>query len=376
MKKKVLLLGGVGIALLLIGFGRISSAQQFRHGNNTIVGQNEKIDGSTYLAGTYIDVAGEVNGDLFCAGQNITISGTIHGDIICAGQNLTITGTVDGNVRTAGQTVLVSANIGRNLTVASQDFTLSSDGEIAGDITGGVNNMVINGSVGRDLVLGATDATINGSVGRNIKSRIDHLSLGNSAKIGGSIEYASNNELNRASGAIVAGSVHRTTPKPHENKSGWFGIGFRIYWFLAMLVVALALVLIFPSIFRDSAGRTMKSPARTLLLGLAATLFTPVLFVLLFATIVGIPLGLILLLGWIIALILSGPFAAYLIGREIWRNQHNAIWTMLLGAVILLLIYNIPWIGFIAMLAAVFVGMGMVVRELTYRTPKPTYRPK
>jgi hypothetical protein len=49
---------------------------------------------------------------------------------------------------------------------------------------------------------------------------------------------------------------------------------------------------------------------------------------------------------------------------------------MLLGAVILLLIYNIPWIGSIAMVAAVFIGMGMLVREIIEHTPKPVYKTK
>jgi hypothetical protein len=111
-----------------------------------------------------------------------------------------------------------------------------------------------------------------------------------------------------------------------------------------------------------------------LLWGIAATLFTPVLIGLLMVTLVGIPLGLILLFAWIMALILSGAFFAYLIGREIWRGQHNAIWIMLIGSIILLLVYNIPWIGAIAMLAAVFIGMGMLVREITHRTPHRVYK--
>jgi uncharacterized protein involved in cysteine biosynthesis len=76
------------------------------------------------------------------------------------------------------------------------------------------------------------------------------------------------------------------------------------------------------------------------------------------------------------ALILSGTFFAYLIGRLLWKNQENHILMMLLGAVILLLIYNIPWIGSIAMVAAVFIGMGMLVREIIEHTPKPVYKTK
>jgi hypothetical protein len=49
---------------------------------------------------------------------------------------------------------------------------------------------------------------------------------------------------------------------------------------------------------------------------------------------------------------------------------------MLVGAVILLLAYNIPFIGPIFMLAALFIGMGMLVRQATIRTPKPIYKIK
>jgi hypothetical protein len=375
MKKKLLAVpGGVGLLILFLGVFNVGHAQEFRHGGSAAVASGEIINSSAYLAGRNVDVAGQINGDLFCTGQNITISGTVHGDVICAGQTLTLNGTIDGDARIAGQNVSVGSVIGSSLTVAAQNFTLSGSGKVGRDITGGVDTMTINGTVGRDIVLGAADATINGTIGRNIKSQIDTLSLGSGAKVGGSIDYASNNQINKAPGAEVAGSIHRSEPKKPEHKGGWFGIGFRIYWFFAALLVALVLVLLFPSVFEGSARLTMASFGKTFLLGVAALLFTPVIFVLLMITVVGIPLGIILMLAWLMALILSGPFFAYLLGKEIWRAQKNPIWTMLVGAVVLLLVYNIPFIGPIFMLAALFIGMGMLVRQAAIRTPKPQYR--
>jgi cytoskeletal protein CcmA (bactofilin family) len=377
MKKKSLAALGIGgLLIFILGFVSVGHAQEFRRGNSATIASNEKVDSSAYLAGRSIDVAGEVNGDLFCAGQNITISGTIHGDVICAGQTITISGRVDGDARLAGQTIAINSTINNNLTVAGQDFSLNSTGKVGQDITGGVENMTINGDVGRDLVLGATNAVIHGTIGRNIKSQVNKLDLASGAKVGGDINYASNNQLSKAPSAAVSGSIHRTQPVEHKKHSGWFGIGFRIYWFFAALLVALVLVLLFPSVFEGSARLTMASFGKTLLLGVAALLFTPVIFVLLMITVVGIPLGIILMLAWLMALILSGPFFAYLLGKEIWRAQKNPIWIMLVGAVILLLAYNIPFIGPIFMLAALFIGMGMLVRQATIRTPKPIYKIK
>jgi hypothetical protein len=377
MKKRSLAALGIGgLLIFILGFVSIGHAQQFRHGNSAVIASNEKVDSSAYLAGRNIDVAGEVNGDLYCAGQNISISGTVHGDVMCAGQTVTISGKVDGDARIAAQTISISSEIGNSLTVAGQDFTLNSTGKIGQDVTGGVENMNINGEVGRDLVLGATNATIHGRIGRNIKSQVNKLDLSSGSEVGGDINYASNNQLTKAPSAAVAGSIHRTKPIEHKKRTAWFGIGFRIYWFFAALLVALALVLLLPSLFEASARLTMASFGKTLLFGVAAFLFTPVVIVLLMVTVVGIPLGIILLLVWLTALILSGPFFAYLLGKEIWRAQRNPIWTMLVGAVILLLIYNIPFIGPIFMLAALFIGMGMVVMQITTRAPKPHYRVK
>jgi hypothetical protein len=377
MKKRLMAaFAGVFLLVLLLGVGGIGHAQQFRHGSSATISSNEKIDGTAYIGGRNVDVAGQVNGDLFCVGQNVNISGVVHGDVICAGQTVNISGSVDGDVRIAGQNIAVSSSIGKNLTVAAQNFTLNGSGKIGQDITGGVDNMEINGSVGRDLVLGATTSTINGTVGRNIKSQINNIYLGSNAKVGGNIDYISSNQINKAQGARIAGTTHRTEPTKHKHKSALFGIGFRVYWFVSMLLLALALVLLFPATFETSARRTMASFGKTLLFGIAVTLFTPVVIALLMATIVGIPLGIVLLIGWILALILSGPFFAYLIGKEIWRAQRNPILSMLVGSVLLLLVYNIPFVGILFMLAALFIGMGMISREFTSRTPKPVYKAK
>jgi cytoskeletal protein CcmA (bactofilin family) len=376
MSKKSLFLGSLGFVIVfMLGFFNTGHAQQFRHGNNANIAAGEKINSAAYLAGQSVDVAGDVNGDLFCAGQNINISGTVHGDVICAGQNINISGKVDGDIRIAGQSVDVSASAD-NLTVFTQNFTLSGKGNIARDITGAAKIMTINGTVGRDITLGATNATINGTVGRNITSGVEHLTLGSSAKVNGNISYTSHNQLSKESGAQVTGTVKRTEPPEEKNKSGWFGIGFRIYWFFAALLVALALILLFPAIFQRSATRALDAPGKTILLGVATVLFTPIVFVILLITIVGIPLGLLLLFAWIMALVLSGSFFAYLIGRLIWKAQRNSIWIMLVGAVILLLVYNIPYLGGLVMFAALFFGTGMVVRELTQRTPRPVYKIK
>lgn len=373
MNKKILLASMGGLLVLVLGFVGVAHAQQFRSGNNATVAANETLNSSAYLAGSHVDVAGTVNGDLYCAGQDVNVSGTVNGDVICAGQTVNISGKVNGSVRVLGQSVTLDAHVKNNLTVGAQDFVLGSAGSIGGDVTGGVSNFTLNGRVGRDIVLAAQDAAINGFVGRNIKSQVRNLNLDANAVVGGNIDYTSANEVNRVSGAVVKGNILLHQPVARHKNFGW---GTRLYVFLAMIVFALVLALLFPSLFNQSAKRTFEAPGKTLLLGVAATLFTPIVFVLLMVTLIGIPLGILLLLSWIVALMLSGVFFSFLVGRLAWRGQKNHIWTMLVGSAIMLVLYNVPILGFFAVLAAVFMGMGMIVREITHRTPKPNYTAK
>jgi cytoskeletal protein CcmA (bactofilin family) len=351
MKKRLSVALGALVALILMyGLAGLGNAQEFRHGNNASIGMNETVNSTAFLTGRNLDIAGEVNGDLFCAGQNVNISGVIHGDVLCAGQNVHITGIIDGDVRVAAQNAELTSAVSGNLTALAHIFNMSGRASVAKDLSG--------------------------SVGRNIKTTVQNLRLGSSAKIGGNVEYASYNQLTKESGANIAGKISHSEPKKHEKHSGWFGIGFRVYWFFAMLLVALALVALFPALFEASALTTLKSPLRTVLLGVAAVLFTPVVFIFLMITIIGIPLGVILMLGWFAALILSGPFFGYLIGRIVWRAQRNVILTMLVGSIIVLLVYNLPILGGLALLAALFIGTGMVVCEAIDRFKKPLYKVK
>lgn len=366
--------GVLSAAALFIG---VVNAQSFRTGNNITFGQSEKINQTIYAAGRTIDINSEVFGDVICAGQNVNVAGTIHGDVICAGQNVTVHGTVDGDVRLAGQTVSVDAKITGNATIAGQNFNLLSTGSVGGDISVGSADATLNGKVGRDLAAASSSLTIANSVGRNLKVTVENLTLANGANITGTVDYTSNNELSKAAAAKVGGKITKHEPaKKGEPKRGavfGFALGWFVYWFLAMLLTAMAIALLFPRMLRAVTDKSLPFPWKAMLIGLLASLLMPVVFILLAITVVGIPLAFIFILSWFVLMILSGPVFGYYLGKVILRRPRNALLTMLVGATVLLVLYFIPIIGFIALLVAFWAGMGMLLMELFKRTPRPEY---
>lgn len=373
-KTKLLAIGVLFAVASFFAAVGLTSAQSFKTGETASVGSGETVDSMLFAAGTNVDIAGTVNGDVYCAGQTITISGTVNGDVFCAGQTVSVSGTIEGSARLAGQTVNLGGNIDRSATVAAQTFLLESDGTIERDLLGGVETLTVNGEVGRDVTAGATTLAVNGTVGRDITSQVENIVVGSDGNVGGNVEYTSANEITINDGGVIAGETTQNTPS--ETKSGGVEIvavtfGWIVYMLIALLVVAMALVLLIPQILHESAGITISKPGKTALTGFVAVILAPIAIIALFISVIGIPLAILALLIWLTVIFLSGPFAGYTLGRVLMKDSKRPVLIMLLGSSILLLIYFIPFIGGIAMLAAYIFGVGMILQEAGNKLPKP-----
>jgi hypothetical protein len=375
---KLFVVLGIVVGAISFAWVGLVNAHSFRTGTNVSTGQTEVINETLFVSGRTIDISSEVYGDVFCAGQTISVSGIIHGDVICAGQTVNVSGKVDGDIRLAGQSVTVGAEVGGNATIASQTFNLESKGKINGDLSVGSSDTTINGSIGRNLAVASENLIISNSVEGNVQATVTNFTLSTNSNVNGNIEYTSKNEVNREQGSEVAGEVTRNQPSQPSTKSKTgavfgFSIAWFIYWFLAMLLTAMVLVLLFPRMFQVVTNRAMPTPWKALLTGFLASLALPLVIFILLITIIGIPLAFIVMFTWLLVLLLSGPLFGYYLGRLILRESRKPLLIMLVGASILLVLYFLPIIGFIALIAATWIGAGMLLLEVFGRTPKPSY---
>lgn len=377
MKIKVLAGALLAVAVPLLALIPVAGAQTFRSDQSVNISSDDVIDGSAYLAGSSIDVSGKVNGDLYCAGQNVTISGEVTGDVLCVGQTLTISGTVGGNVRIAGQTMAIGGTIGKGASIAGQTITLHKDGQIGQDATIVGQNTNIDGQVGRDLVLSSVTSNINSAIGRNVTADIETLNLAKGTVIGGTLNYTAPQKLTSSEGSTVAGKVTyiETKEEAKEAKSAFNPLA-AIIWSLMLLVSALILVLVIPRLLHNATQPTVESASKallTILVGFVAGIVMPVAILLLMLTVLGIPFAIVTLVAWTLIVILSGAFAAYYLGRVVWRTQSNAILTMLVGALIIVIGLMLPIINVLIWLIAVWYGTGAILAHLQKLLPAPQY---
>lgn len=357
------------VILSVLAFVGVASAQNFKTGNIVTVPMGETVDSMLFAGGKTIDIAGEVNGDVYCAGQGITISGTVRGDVICAGQIITISGNIEGSVRLAGQTVTLSGTIGDSATVATQSLTIENKGSVGLDLLGGSQTTMINGEVKRDIVAGSNNLTVTGRVGRNIKGGMETIAIGTTGLIGGDLEYTGTNDPSINTGGKIVGTVTRTAPKEQPATTNYyapfvFAFGWFVYVLIAMLVLALVLVGLFPRTFQEASLNAIKKPGLTALVGAtSAIIIVPTLVTVSFLTIIGIPLGIFIALLWIIIMMLSGPFAGYLLGRLMISKSKQPVLIMLLGGSVLVITFFIPILGYLTLLASHIFGAGIVLMQ-------------
>jgi cytoskeletal protein CcmA (bactofilin family) len=378
MKYKLLFAGLFVAMFSSFGVYKVASAQSIRSSDNINVASDQKIDSSVYYAGSSIDIAGTINGDVYCVAQTLNISGTINGDVICAAQSVNITGEVDGSLRVAAQTINISGQTKGNSTVFSQSANLIDGAKIGRDLNGASTQLIINQGalVARDVTIGAEIMNINGQIGRNAEVAVENLSLGPESKIKGNLTYYSNKDVSKQQGAEIAGSVTKKVPDASKNRnllvSPFASILFGLFILGSMLLTSLVLVLIFPKVFKDTVKSSDKKTGKSIILGSISLFLMPIVIIFLLITVIGIPLAILLLLGWSIIMFLSGPFFAYYVGSKL-INNNNAILIMLAGSVVLLILYAIPVINFLALLAAGIFGSGIILNQLSMKYVKPKY---
>lgn len=376
MTRSKLLIIALLTALPVLGWTLSAQAHGGRTHDQRTITEGRVVGSTLFVSGQQISMGGEVEGDMFCAGQDVTITGRVEGDVICAAQDVRISGTVTGDVRVLAQTVTVSGDVEGSLSAAAQIVRLEADSRVGRDISAAATEVITAGAIGRDLRVTADSLRVDGQVGRDVEAEADRLSLGSGGRVGGDFRYQSPAELRRDQAAQVAGRISRDDQPAERDGHAGLAAALGLYLFVAMLLTSMALVLLIPAVFHSVSGRALGSPGKTALIGFTASILMPLLIVTLMLTLVGLPLGLLLLAVWLVLLFLSGPFAAYLLGRWLLRNgryKANALVIMLAGGGLLLALYLVPVLNLAVGLVAVWFGLGSILYSLGSLWRGPRY---
>jgi len=369
MKKVLLVCAGFTLAFSLLWAG-VATAANVRSGQSPRIMSDEVINGTLYSAGGDVKMQGTVQGDLICAGQNVEITGTVEGDVLCAAQNITVSGTVLGDIRVVGQIVNINGKVSGSASLVGQNVDVDSSATIGRDMTVVGQQTNVAGTIGRDVESLGESFTANAKIGRDLDVTAPDVSLGSGAAVAGMFMYVSQNDASVDSAANVAGKTEHKQP-PKEQAEGPQMVSPAAYLssvvfsFSSFLMIGVALLVAAPRLMRATTASIAKSPFGTLGAGFAGLILPPVVAITLFVTIIGIPLGFVVFMGWAISLLIGMVFTAQVVGRMIvqklkWQDPWEHFASLVLGLFVLFLAALVPYIGGFVVFIAIVWGVGAV----------------
>jgi uncharacterized RDD family membrane protein YckC/cytoskeletal protein CcmA (bactofilin family) len=261
----------------------------------------------------------------------------------------------------------------------------TSAGDVENAVVSILGNTRVTGKVGDAAVAVMGSVYVNGEVGGNVVAVLGNVELGPEARVRGDIVVVGG-ELTRDPKATVDGHV-QTVFGGSWTDFDWlrpwiercllygrplaFAPGLGWAWGIALGLLALYLFIAF--LFREEVDHCVHTletqPGQSILAALLTMLLTPVLFVLLFITVLGIAAVPFLAIGILGAAIFGKVVVLAFIGRRCTPMLANnpvahTVVGVLVGAVIVLVLYTIPVVGFVVYKLLGILGLGVVVYTL------------
>jgi cytoskeletal protein CcmA (bactofilin family) len=336
------------------------------------------VNGDYFAFGETVEISGTINGDLYASGGQVIVDGRVNGDVLIAGGKVTLPGTVAQDVRAAGGNVTITGSVGRNLTVAGGDVELAPSAAVSGGLVAAGGTINLSAPLGGAAKIAAGTLIISNRVGGDIEAAVGTLRIASRADIQGNVTYWSGREAEVSEGARIGGKIVRQVPAKRPRflpaaVSAWIVLVSAS--FVSTLILGLLSVRFVPTLHQSVVSTLRERPWASLGIGFVATVVVPVVCALLFVTVVGIPLALLLLAAFFILLYWARIFAISRIGEATLgrlRPNSGRAFAFVLGLLIYYILAIIPFIGWLLVPLVMLFGLGaeLVARKRFYATAR------
>jgi len=348
---------------------------------NINLASDQVADGNYYAIGNNVDIQGTVNSDLIIIAGNASVSGLVRGDVLFLGGNLKITGEVDGNIRGAAGMLELNGQVGKNVLVAVGNFITNDKNEINGNLTLAASTAKIDGAIqGRFDGLGG-NFNFNNEVKNDVNLKTDSegaIILSAKTHFYKNFYYQSVNKVQLEEGAKIDGQTNYQPLVLNIKKfiNRVFLLN-KIVALFSLLIVGLILISLFYKKVDEITDLMIKNPFNCLWKGLVFLIIIPVLVLLLLLTIIGLPLGLMILTVYLIILYASQVLVGLVIGYGAlkgFQGEAKPILLLIVGLIVYEIIISLPYLGgfikFIALLWALG-AIWEIIKPLFKKEEKP-----
>lgn len=277
--------------------------------------------------------------------------------------------------RVSSLAVLVFVVVGALPALALAAETTDSDGDaivvVSGDVTvprgesvDGVfivsGDLRLSGHVDGDVLLVSGDALVSGRIDGSLVTIGGQARLLPRAYVGGNVHYG-DERPEVAGAAIVRGDVSKEDGLDSVDFLPFISVF--LFWLavgISMAILGVLMLLIAPRAADAVEARSRERVGPVIAIGFAVGIALPLAGGIAAVTLVGLPLGFLILLALLPLAALAYVASAYALGRRFVKEPKSRIWAFLAGLAILRALALVPILGFLAGLAAVIFGLGLI----------------
>ena len=216
---------------------------------------------------------------------------------------------------------------------------------------------------------------IGGEILGNVHIDALEIEILPTARIRGNVTYRSPQKAAIHSDAVIGGDITFI-----QSEEPTHAIGFAmaaagsvvLIMLIAFIVLGAAQVLVLPKISFNSATLGVVEPWKALGLGFAILVAAPFGIAILMSTVIGIPLGIVLVAVYLVIVAFGLVVSALAIGRRglkfFGRNWDDRTWgrvgVVAIGMLVIAVLAMIPFLGVLVVVLALSLGIGALVVQL------------
>lgn len=363
-----------------VAWGSTASATRFSSGQSIYIADSVEINDDFFATAQNTNVNGHIRGDLVIVGMSAGFDGEVDGSVMVGVYDFDMSGHCRNSVRAFAKQISIDGHIERNLMVFGADVVLGKSGWVEKDVHFGGGTFLVQGRIGGILRGSGDEIFISGQIDGNVYLEAGKVVIQPTAIIGGMLEVCGKNEPKIEPGAQILGEISHCSTGEKKKAAGYELADFFIdFWsFLALALTGGMMLAFFKGFTREVTGQVKSQWLKSLGLGFVFFICLPIAAVILMVTLVGLPLGLMVLAGWLVLFYLTKVFGGIIIGDWILRKLRGGrppkpFWAMVLGLLIIILLLNIPVLWVPIKLALIFLVFGGFFLAVARRNGRSTW---
>lgn len=334
------------------------------------------MSGNAFYADDGVEVSGAIERDAYAAGSLVTVSNAkVGSDVLAAGKDVRVRSSiVSGSVRLAGQSiVLADTAVGSNVNAACQSYAQGPEVVVNGCVMVACGDADIEGS-STGLIAYAHDVYVNGTVDGDVDITASSVSFGPNAKVTGLISVTASEEP-LVDPLAQIGVMEFTLEETDDFDATLFAGGlaalvgglsmlFLVLGLLGTIACALLVEVFFRKATAGAARMIKQRTAPFIVSGVIAAIVAPFAFAISVGLLVTLPLAGALLFVMLAITVIAGAFAGASLAKLVFPKM-NRFLSALIGGLVLGILCNFPFIGWLVNVCAIMYLLGYVV-QLVY----------